>query len=105
MVVPPPDLCETQRQNNSSRGVEVKYRELEDFASSFRFYSKNRELLYETIDLEDNPTNRVYRDGYHEREWDLYSNPSGYEPRDVYYVSAVEPEGESELIRCIRTTL
>ena len=83
----------------------MKYQELEDFASSFLFYGTDRDLLYDTTTLEDNPTNRVYRDGFHEREWDLNVNPTGFEPRDVYFVAAVEPEGTSAMIRCVRTSL
>jgi hypothetical protein len=104
-VVPPPDLCETQTQDNSSRGVEVKYLDGDAFASSFRFYGADRQLLYDTTTLADNPSNRVFRDGYYEREWDVQSNPSGFEPRDVHYVAAVHPEGESAMTLCVRTNL
>ena len=105
VTVAPPDRCETQTQGDETRGVEVKYLEQDAFAPSFRFYGSAQQLLYDTTTLDDNPTNRVRRDGYYEREWDIAANPSGYEPRDVHYVSAVTTEGESVLIRCDRTVV
>jgi hypothetical protein len=104
VVASPPDACEVETVRTWSRGVEVKYRESDAFADSFLFYGENRELLYDTTSLSESQSDRVYQDGYHEREWNIWANLfAGFEPRDVYFVSAVEPEGESTLIRCARS--
>ena len=101
---PPPDGCEVQTHDDGSRGVEIKYRSESAFAPSFNLYASNGHWVTSTLYLTEDVGDRVFSNGLYEREWPLYLNRNiGYEPREIYFVAAVDDNGlVSAHLRCLR---
>ncbi|MEM7339019.1 MAG: sigma-70 family RNA polymerase sigma factor [Actinomycetota bacterium] len=99
-VVAPPARCEVQPDWGADSGVEV-HTLTEDHTSEYIFFTVTQSKLTRTSWLEESPTDRVVRDGHHEREWRAIEN-LGFDVSRVYFVATVDGDGHSELVRCGR---
>ena len=116
-VIPPappaaPDAPECRAETGGARhgGVDIFTMALADFATSYNFYDRNRDLLGSVVSANptievfiEEPTSNLRRPylGKWEREFNGFDN--GIDQTAVYYATAVENGVESEFSLCVRT--